>query len=384
MKRNLLIVISLMMILTLIITACGNDNGTSENENSNVNNIDTIFNGSDLFTGRDLEQVPETSDEVYDVSSTGDITITEEGIYTLTGTASNVTVTVDASDTEKVQLVLNGLKITNDNMPCIYIKSADKVFVTTTESESNLTVTGEFKIVDSVEFNGVIFSKTDITFNGVGTLNINSSKNGITGKDDVKITGGAYNIESKAVAIRANNSIRVSGGTFNIKAGTDGFHSENGDGDALGYIYINDCTINVLASDDAIHASSVVQIDGGAIKLSASEGIEGTYIQINDGDISINAQDDGINAGKKSNSYSPTFEMNGGNVSITISAGDTDGIDSNGDIIVNGGTITVTGTSTFDYDGKAEFNGGKIIVNGTEVKKIPNQKMGGKGEQKTK
>ena len=62
-----------------------------------------------------------------------------------------------------------------------------------------------------------------------------------------------------------------------------------------------------------------------------------------------------------------------------MSAGDTDGVDSNGDIIVNGGTISVTGNSTFDYDGAAQFNGGTIYVNGQQVTEIPNQMMGGRG-----
>jgi hypothetical protein len=60
-----------------------------------------------------------------------------------------------------------------------------------------------------------------------------------------------------------------------------------------------------------------------------------------------------------------------------MGAGDTDGVDSNGNIIVNGGTISVTGNSTFDYDGTAQYNGGTIIVNGQTVNSIPNQMMGG-------
>ena len=58
--------------------------------------------------------------------------------------------------------------------------------------------------------------------------------------------------------------------------------------------------------------------------------------------------------------------------------GDTDGVDANGSIIVNGGTIDVTAQmSSFDYDGTAEFNGGTIIVNGEEVSEIPVSMMGG-------
>ena len=71
------------------------------------------------------------------------------------------------------------------------------------------------------------------------------------------------------------------------------------------------------------------------------------------------------------------MEINDGDITVVMGAGDTDGIDSNGNIIVNGGTVNVTGSSTFDYDGSAQYNGGTIIVNGQQVSYIPNQMMGG-------
>ena len=107
--------------------------------------------------------------------------------------------------------------------------------------------------------------------------------------------------------------------------------------------------------------------------------MEGTYIQLNGGTISISAQDDGINAGQKSASHRATIEINGGTITVVMASGDTDGIDSNGDIVVNGGTVNVTGGSSFDCDGTATFNGGTIIVNGQTLSCIPNQQMGGKG-----
>jgi len=57
--------------------------------------------------------------------------------------------------------------------------------------------------------------------------------------------------------------------------------------------------------------------------------------------------------------------------------GDTDGIDSNGNIYINGGTVNITGNSPFDYDGEAKYNGGTIIVNGQTTNSITNQFMGG-------
>ena len=67
-------------------------------------------------------------------------------------------------------------------------------------------------------------------------------------------------------------------------------------------------------------------------------------------------------------------------LTIIMGQGDTDAIDANGNIIVNGGTIDITAQmSSFDYDGTAQYNGGTIIINGTQVDSIPQPAMGGRG-----
>lgn len=343
--------------------------------NSVANNVNKIYNESELFTARDLEQNPDTAGATeYEVSDNEDINITEAGTYVISGKASNVTIYVEVGDEDKVQLVLSDLSVTNESMPVIYVKTGDKVFITSTGTNT-LVVSGSFASDDSNNLNAVIFSKQDITLNGTGTLNITSSQNGITGKDDIKITGGTYNIKATAVAIRANDSIRISDGKLNLNAGTDGLHAENSSDDTKGYVFIADGTININAVDDCIHGGSVVQIDGGTITLDGAEGIEGTYVQINGGTLKISATGDGINAGSKSEAYKVTIEITGGDIDIDMASGDTDGIDSNGDIIVSGGNINVNGSSTFDYDGNAEFTGGSITINGTKVDSIPKATM---------
>lgn len=338
-----------------------------------------IYSADDLFTSRDYEQTADLSGAVSCTVSDGqDIHITAAGVYVITGSASNVTVYVEAGTEDKVQIVLDGVNVTNANFPVIYVKTADKVFVTVS-GDSALSVTGSFAADGSTKTDGVIFSKTDLTLNGTASLTISSADNGIVCKDDLKITGGTLTVTAASKAIDANDSIRVAGGALYLTAGTDGLHAENSDDDTKGYVYIGGGSITISAGDDGIHGQTVVQIDGGTLSIKAAEGIEGTYIQFNGGTINIQSTDDGVNAAYKSSAYTPTVEINGGDITVAMGAGDTDGIDSNGNIIVNGGTVTVTGNSTFDYDGAAQYNGGTIIANGQQIAYIPNQMMGGGG-----
>ena len=335
-----------------------------------------VYQSSDLFTDRDLSQTADPDGAVTCTVSDGqDVRITEAGIYVLSGTASGATVYVEAAEDAKVQLVLQDLHLTNADFPCIYIVSADKVFVTTAGA-SSLAVTGTFRDDESTHTDGAIFSRTDLVMNGTAELAIESTDNGVVSKDDLKITGGTYQVTAGTKAFEANDSIRILGGTFSVRAGTDGFHAENSEDNSKGYIYIGGGSINITCGDDGLHAVTVVQIDDGTLEISAAEGIEGTFVQINGGTIGITASDDGINAGRKSSSVETAVEFNGGNVNVTMGGGDTDGIDSNGNLYVNGGVISVTGNSTFDYDGTASYTGGTIYVNGQQASSIPNQMMG--------
>ena len=340
-----------------------------------------VYQAADLFTSRDLAQEADLGSAVSCTLSDGqEIRLTEGGVYLITGAARNATIYVEAGKEDKVQIVLDGVNVANDSFPVIYAKSADKVFVTL-RGESTLSVTGTFASDGSTKTDGVIFSKCDLVLNGTGALTISSTKNGIVGKDDLKITGGTFVITASSKAIEANDSIRIADGSLTLTAGTDGLHAENSEDDSLGYIYIGGGSLSITAGDDGIHANSVVQIDGGAIAIRGAEGIEGTFIQINGGTISLEASDDGINAARKSGAWTAAIEINDGDIQVAMAAGDTDGIDSNGNLIINGGTVNVTGSSTFDYDGYAEYNGGVIIANGQQMSSIPNQMMGGRGNR---
>lgn len=336
---------------------------------------------TDLFTDRDLEQTADLSEAVsYTITDGQTITITSEGVYLISGTASNASVVVEAGDEDKVQIVLDGVSITNDSIPCIYIKSADKVFVTTTDTDNTLAVTGTFTADGETNTDAVIFSKDDLVLNGTGTLTIKSSDNGVSCKDDLKITGGTINIDCTADALEANDSIRIADGTINIVTNKDALHAENEEDDTVGFVYICGGTLNVKAEDDAIHATTILQIDDGELNLSAHEGLEATWIQVNGGTINIEASDDAINAAYKSAKIAPTFEINDGYITIVMGSGDTDAVDSNGNLILAGGTLDITAQSPFDYDGSLEQTGCTLIVNGQETSTVSNQMMGGMGK----
>ena len=333
---------------------------------------------ADIFTERDLQQEADLTNAVtYTVADNQDITINAEGVYVITGTAKECSIIVDADSSEKVQLVLDGVNITNTDTPAIYVKSADKVFVTTTDSTNQLTVTGSFTEDGDTNTDAVIFSKDDLVLNGVGSLTISSTDNGVSGKDDLKITGGTYTVTSTSDAFEANDSISICGGTININSQKDGLHCENDEDDTVGSVYISGGTINIDAAKNGIRATTTLTVDGGALDIDAAEGLESTQVEINDGTINIVAADDGINAGQKSDAYDIVLTINGGNTTINMGQGDTDAIDSNGDLYINGGTIDITAQFAFDFDGVGQMTGGNVTVNGQTVTQLTNSMMGG-------
>lgn len=352
-KQKILTGLMVAAIMAAVFTGCKSNNDSTDTTEvvteETASETDDV-ESDEIYSDRDMEQSPDLTDAKYiEVADGEDINLTEEGIYVISGNATDVTINVE-NEEAKIQIVLDGVSITNTDSPVIYVKAADKVFVTTTEgSENNLDVTGEYVIDGEENLDAVIYSKDDLTLNGLGTINITSAQgNGISGKDDVVVTGGTYSINTGKHGIEANDLMAICGGTFTINATKDGLQS-----------------------------AATLQIDGGTYDISAAEAIEATEIIINDGKIDIEASDDGINASQKTENMDVSVTINGGEITITMGQGDTDAVDANGSIIINGGTLEISANSPFDYDGTGELNGGTVTVNGETVTELTNQMMGG-------
>ena len=235
-------------------------------------------------TKADESVTNETETASSGVSISGNIiTITKEGTYVFSGALSEGQIVVDA-DSAKVQLVLDNADITCASSAAIYVKNADKTFITLAEGSENILMnTAEYEAIDDNNIDAVIFSKDDLTLNGKGTLTINSEYgHGIVSKDDLKLVGGTCNITAKTHALSGKDSVRIAAGTYNLTSGKDGIHSENADDDEKGFVYIASGDFTIESTGDGIDASYVVQIDDGDFDITAGGGAENATKTNND------------------------------------------------------------------------------------------------------
>ena len=256
------------------------------------------------------------------VAENGKVTIRKAGTYLLSGTLEEGQLLVDAEEGAEIILVLDGFKISNSTDAPLLFESGSSITLVLKDGSENAVT----DLRSSAEENqAAIYTKSDLTISGNGTLDV---------------TGTAED------AIHSKTNVTVQGGTINLKAG-----------------------------DDAIHADETLTIlDGKVTVLESEEGLEGLVVDIQGGDITVNASDDGLNASDGSGSdKAPGQATEGAEIRIsggvlTVKAGG-DGIDSNGDLIISGGTVVVDGPSDggnapIDYDGKGVISGGTVFVSG--------------------
>ena len=235
--------------------------------------------------------------------SDGVITITKAGNYKLTGTYSGQ-IKVEAADSDMVRLILNNATITNSTGAAINVVEADEVVIYTASGTTNTVSDGSsYSDTASGSPDAAIYSKSDLTLAGEGTLKVEGKyEEGVHTSDGLVIASGTLEVSAANTGIKGKDYVDILDGTVTVTASQDGIKATNDTDGNRGWVRLSGGTVNISAGDDGFKAERVLEISGGTLNITqANEGIEAQYINILDGTVNVTSSDDGINA-----SYSTT------------------------------------------------------------------------------
>ena len=296
-------VVSLLLCLSMALTACGaasteqtqtvtpaasSPAQTVPAAQTSEKTEETV--GASVFTNRDLDASYSESESIAIVLngnsiscnsgnvlvSGSTVTISKEGTYVLSGTLEDGSVIVDAEKTDKIQLVLSGVSIHSQPTAPIYVRQADKLFVTLAAGTQNsLSNGGSFTADGDTNIDAVIFSRDDLTLNGSGALTITSpGGHGIVSKDSLRVTGGSYAMDVSGHGLSGQDEVSIANGTFDIVAGKDGIHAENSEDADAGFVYLENGTYRITAGGDGISASGNCTVVDGDYTITTGGGSE--------------------------------------------------------------------------------------------------------------
>ena len=286
------------------------------------------------------------------------LTITASGTYVLYGSCTDGSVTVEKG-VDGVALVLNGLTLTSQTSASIVCGKGSEVTIeaaagtenTLSDTESNNDESG-----NADAENAVIKCKdgSQVMLCGAGTLNVQAN-----GKNGIK--SGATTEDGEA-------SLTIRDLTLNINAPV------NDAVNAEAALDVESGTLTLSAGDDALHCDYALNIgaegtDGPSVTVtSCNEGLEGAAVKVFSGSINIQSTDDCINAANADLSgYSYELNIFGGTITAHSDSGD--GFDSNGDLTISGGYVTVwtanaADNEPLDADGTVTVSGGTVLAAG--------------------
>lgn len=302
------------------------------------------------------------------------VTIDRAGTYLVSGTMADGQILVDTEIDETVHLILNGVELSNMTTAPIYSKGEGKIILTLADGTVNTVSdsTGvQYGAETEDEPDAPIFVQGNLTVNGTGSLRVYGNYQcGIRSKGNFKVVSGTLDINAASDGLKGRDSVLVRDGTVTIRAGKDGIKANNDKEQDQGYIWIEGGQITIAADDDGIQAETNVIVNGGEIHITESnEGIAGRTVDILGGVTKIAASDDGLNSAaaveteqeKAMDQDGVYTRIAGGEVHINAMA---DGIDSNGDLYIEGGAVYLNGPSR-NGDGILDYNGKGILTGGT-------------------
>ena len=333
----------LALNMTLVLTACGTQptgepkeetatEAETEIETTDTSGMDFDFSNRDNQTAYNEAGATHIilSDNGIEIKGNGaslsdsGVTISLEGTYIISGSASNARITVDADKTAKPHIVLGGMSLTSADGPALFIRSADKVFVTLADGTENYLSDGaSYELYDEdTALDASLFSREDITINGTGSLAVTGNyKHGIVSKDDLVITGGALTVTSQKVGLSGKDCVKIAEADIVIDAGSDGIRSDNAEDETRGYVYVESGNLQITAGNDGIQAETVLNITGGNFNITSGGG--------------------STNASTQSGGYfNPMWGMWGGSAS-TANEESAKGLKASSDILISGGSFHI-------------------------------------------
>ena len=330
-------------------TNVGDSSGTTS---ASLDEMDLTYTDRDLDANRSTSGATSITLKTSSIAVSGSgasvsgttVTIQSAGTYVITGTLSNGQIIVAAGEQDKVQVMFNGINITCSNHAPVYIKSADKVFITLTAGTSNTITDGKSYSLSEADssVDGAIFSKADLTINGTGTLTVKANyQHGIVSKDDLVITGGVYNITSASDGLQGKDCVKINDGTFTINAGADGIKSNNDTDTTKGFVSIDGGKFTITAGNDGVQAETILRVAKATVTMTTGGG-------------SANASTD-----SKGNER-PGWGFWGDAPDNSATEESAKGLKASGDIIVSGGTFHINSS-----DDSVHSNGNVTISGGT-------------------
>ena len=334
----------------------------SDNQESHVDAGDLTYDPSEV-TEIILEGPTAASDSDDVEVEGGVVTITDEGVYRLSGTLTDGSVIVDAGGDDDVTLVLDAVDITNSTGAAIAFMNADEAVVLLADGSSNRLTDGAvytFPDAETDEPNATLYSSADLAVAGSGELTVTANYNdGITSKDGLVIDEATINVTAVDDGIRGKDYVIVQGGKFVIDADGDGITSDNDEDEERGYVLVAGGDLTILAGDDGIQAATDVLITDGTIDATAGaasgtgRALQGdVMVSIAGGELTATAVDDAIHSNN-------AVTIDGG--TLTLAAGD-DGIHGDYLVTINGGTVTVTDSFEGIEAEVIEINDGVVNV----------------------